>query len=147
MEFGSQARRRETEEASQAPRIEGRQRAHRVRASEQRIFEACDCILDLAAAFFNVSGQDLRQPGRSTEQVARVRQIAMYLAHVMLGLSMADVGKGFGKERTTVMHACHLVEDMRDDVEVDAIICRLERVIAIALCEHRLMWRGRQVGE
>ena len=114
---------------------------------EERIFEACDCIIDLAAAFFNVPGRELRQPGRSAVDVTRVRQIAMYLAHVMLALPMGDVGKAFGKERTTVVHACHLVEELRDDGELDAVVCRLERVVAVALSGHRLYWRSGRFGE
>lgn len=127
----------------------GRRHAARPRAPEadQRIFEACDCIVDLAAAFCNVSGRELRQPGRTAGDVTRVRQIAMYLAHVMLALPMGDVGRAFGRDRTTVMHACHLVEDMRDDAELDAIICRLERVVAVALSGHRLYWRSGRFGE
>jgi len=115
--------------------------------TQRRIFEACDCVIDLAAAFFNVSGRELRRPGRATEDVTRVRQIAMYLAHVMLGLSMSDIGKAFGRDRTTVMHACHLVEDMRDDIELDGIIGRMERLVALALSGHRLYWRSGRFSE
>jgi hypothetical protein len=149
MEPGSAARQWKDEEEGplQADGRKNSGRGERVSYSQQRIFEACDCIIDLTSAFFNVSGRELRQPGRSREDVTRVRQIAMYLAHVMLGLPMGDVGKAFGRERTTVMHACHLVEDMRDDMEVDAIICRMERVIGVALRGHRLYWRGGRNGE
>ena len=37
----------------------------------------------------------------------------MYVAHVVLSLNMTDIGRGFGRDRTTVLHACHLVEDSR----------------------------------
>ncbi|MFD2259895.1 helix-turn-helix domain-containing protein [Chelativorans composti] len=84
------------------------------------------------SVLFNVSGRDLRQPGRSSTSVARVRQIGMYVTHVTLGLSMAEVGRGFGRDRTTVMHACHLIEDMRDDPEFDQIVRMTERITAIA---------------
>jgi chromosomal replication initiation ATPase DnaA len=124
-----------------------RRKRDRTARDEERIFEACDSIVDLAAAFFNVPGRELRQPGRSTVDVTRVRQIAMYLAHVMLALPMRDVGKAFGKDRTTVVHACHLVEEMRDDAELDAVVCRLERVVAVALSGHRLYWRSGRFGE
>ncbi|GGA76181.1 hypothetical protein GCM10011385_32740 [Nitratireductor aestuarii] len=49
-----------------------------------------------------------------------------------MGLSMAEVGRGFGRDRTTVMHACHLIEDMRDDAEFDQIVRMTERITAIA---------------
>ncbi len=90
---------------------------------------ACDGVIDIAAALFNVSGKELREPGRSVLSVSRVRQIAMYVAHVELGLTMRDVGDGFGRDRTTVLHACHQIEDLRDDADFDAIVARVERVV------------------
>jgi len=56
----------------------------------------------------------------------------MYVTHVMMGLSMAEVGRGFGRDRTTVMHACHLIEDMRDDPEFDQIVRMTESITTIA---------------
>lgn len=101
--------------------------------SLERSVELCECMIDIAAALYNVSGRDLRHPGRSSHPVARVRQIAMYVAHVVLGLSMNEVGRGFGRDRTTVLYACHLVEDMREDQEFDRIIAMTERVASAAL--------------
>ena len=99
----------------------------------------CDCMIDIAAALFNVSGRELRQPGRTSTGVCRVRQIAMYVTHVVMGLPMAEVGRGFGRDRTTVLHACHVIEDMRDDPDFDAIVATSERVARAALrgLEHR----------
>ncbi|MDN2583613.1 helix-turn-helix domain-containing protein [Aquibium sp. ELW1220] len=99
----------------------------------------CDCVIDITAALFNVSGRELRQAGRTSTSVSRVRQIAMYVSHVVMGLSMSEVGRGFARERTTVLHACHLIEDMRDDADFDAIVALTERVAGAALrgLEHR----------
>ncbi|MCB1424699.1 MAG: chromosomal replication initiator DnaA [Brucellaceae bacterium] len=84
-------------------------------------------MIDLAAELFNVPGRELRAPGRNVTAVVRVRQLAMYVAHVALQLTMGEVGKGFGRDRTTVVHACHLIEDLRDDADFDAVASRLER--------------------
>jgi chromosomal replication initiation ATPase DnaA len=54
----------------------------------------------------------------------------MYLAHVVCGLSLTEVGTLFARDRTTVAHACSLVEDRRDDPELDGRLERLERAIA-----------------
>jgi chromosomal replication initiation ATPase DnaA len=99
----------------------------------ERSLELCEAMLDIAAALFNVSGRELRKPGRTSLGVARVRQIAMYVAHCALGLTMSEVGRGFGRDRTTVLHACHLIEDMRDDEDFDRIVARVERVALAAL--------------
>ncbi|EKF40616.1 chromosomal replication initiator DnaA-like protein [Nitratireductor indicus C115] len=101
--------------------------------ADERSAELCECVLDIVAALFNVSGRELREAGRSSMGVARVRQIGMYVAHVILGLNMTEVGRGFGRDRTTVQHACHLVEDMRDDDDFDRIVNMVERVTAAAL--------------
>lgn len=93
---------------------------------------ACDGIIDLLAIFFNVSGRQLRSASRTALSIARVRQIGMYIAHVTLGMKMTAVGAGFGRDKSTVVHACHTIEDMRDDEEFDRIVARVERLIAVA---------------
>lgn len=57
----------------------------------------------------------------------------MYLAHVIYGLSLVGVGVGFGRDRTTVAYACHMVEDARDDPAFDAALAGLEISAAILL--------------
>lgn len=99
--------------------------------------EICEGMIDIAAALFNVSSKDLRRGGRTALGVARVRQIAMYVAHVALRLTMADVGRGFGRDRTTVVHACHLIEDLRDDAEFDRMVVLTERVALAAFGSRR----------
>lgn len=99
----------------------------------ERVFALCEGMIDIAAALFNVSSKELRQAGRSSLPVCRVRQIAMYVAHVVLQLSMKDIARGFGRDRTTVVYACHLIEDMRDDPDFDQIVAMAERVALAAL--------------
>lgn len=100
--------------------------------SEERSVEYCECVIDIVAALFGVSSKELRRPGRSTTSISRVRQVGMYVAHVILQLNMTEVGRGFGRDRTTVQHACHLVEDLRDDVEFDQLVLMTERVTEAA---------------
>ena len=58
-----------------------------------------------------------------------VRQIAMYVCHVALQISMSDIGEAFGRDRTTVGHACHVVEDRRDDLAFDEFVSAVERIV------------------
>ncbi|CAD7045844.1 transposase [Pseudorhizobium halotolerans] len=58
-----------------------------------------------------------------------VRQIAMYVCHVALRISQTDIGDAFGRDRTTVRHACHVVEDRRDDPVFDDFISAIERIV------------------
>ena len=95
---------------------------------DEYTLELCEAMIDITAALFNVSSKDIRKPGRSSLSVSRVRQVAMYVAHVVLRLNMTDIGKAFGRDRTTVLYACHLIEDLRDDEDFDKVITTTERV-------------------
>ena len=53
----------------------------------------------------------------------------MYLAHTMFSVLMTEVGLHFGRDRTTVAHACALVEDRRDEFVFDTLICQFEEAL------------------
>jgi hypothetical protein len=57
----------------------------------------------------------------------------MYLAHVVCGLTFAEVSRIFGRDRTTVAHACAIVEDRRDDIVFDRCLDYLELGMMAAL--------------
>lgn len=90
---------------------------------------ACDDVAALVARENNVPMRLLMHASRCRASAARARQLAMYLAHVMLGRSLSEVGDAFGRDRTTVSYACALIEDLREDAEFDAFVTRLEQVI------------------
>lgn len=94
--------------------------------------EVCECLIDIASALFAISSRELRKAGRTSQPVSRVRQIAMYVAHVILRLTMSDVGRGFGRDRTTVIHACQTIEDLRDDPEFDRVVHMFEQIASAA---------------
>jgi hypothetical protein len=92
------------------------------------------------AAVFQVEVNDLRAPARRSPRTAFARQVAMYLAHVVCGLNLTEVGTLFARDRTTVAHACGVVEDRRDDPELDGRLDHLERAVTSlvdALSLHR----------
>lgn len=68
-----------------------------------------------------------RRDGRRS--TCHVRQLAMYVSHVVLRLSLSEIGAAFGRDRTTVGHACNVVEDRRDDASFDAFVAAIERVV------------------
>jgi hypothetical protein len=75
---------------------------------------ARDFGLDLAALF---------TPTRGAPRVSFARQVAMYLANTGFELSFETISRIFDRDRSTVSHACHVVEDGRDDIWLD---CRVE---------------------
>jgi hypothetical protein len=85
---------------------------------------------------FGVPRDRLGTPSRGKAPVALARQTAMYLAHVSCGLTLTDVGRVFARDRTTVAHACAVIEDRRDDPPFDRALELLEWVVP-TLVRHR----------
>lgn len=84
------------------------------------------------ASAFGVSREELLAPTRSRAPIAFARQVAMYLAHVGYSLTFTQIGELFSRDRTTVAHACSLIEDMRDDDTLDLTLSALENAIRTA---------------
>lgn len=86
----------------------------------------CAKVVGVVAAHKGIARSALLSPTRSRSEIASARQLAMYLSHVLLELNLTDVGRYFGRDRTTVAHACALIEDAREDCAVDSEIQMLE---------------------
>jgi chromosomal replication initiator protein len=63
-----------------------------------------EAIQDAAAAAFDLSRDRLLARDRSP-RVALARQIAMYLARELTDVSLPEIGRGFGRDHSTVLHA------------------------------------------
>lgn len=90
-------------------------------------------IVEVVAAARGVSREEIVCGRRCSNDVARARQLAMYLVHTLLGRTYREVGLLFGRDRTTVSHACARIEDRREDRslferEVAAIEARIAGV-------------------
>lgn len=79
-----------------------------------------------AAAWANVTPAVLRRPARDCRRIARARQTAIYLAHVVFGHSLTLAGAMVGRDRTTARHACQRVEEWREDRRIDRAFEGLE---------------------
>lgn len=95
-------------------------------AGAQNLRTICDAIEAAVAASFAVPLAHLQAKTRGAFLVAFARQSAMYLAHVTFGFNYTEVGRGFGRDRTTAAYACRLIEERRDDPAVDAVLAALE---------------------
>jgi len=80
----------------------------------------------LVAYALELKAEKILLPDRGPRELVRARQIAMYLMHVGLGVSLARVASGFERDRSTVAHACHRIEEMRDDRDFDLWLDTLE---------------------
>lgn len=91
---------------------------------------ACRIVRQLALEMTAMASDRPLLRRDSRRSTCHVRQIAMYICHVVLRLSLSDIGAAFGRDRTTVGHACNVVEDRRDDAAFDAFVSLIERVVA-----------------
>lgn len=96
----------------------------------------CGAVEAAVAATFAVPVKQLRRRSRGAASVAFARQSAMYLAHVALRLTYAEIGEGFGRDRTTAAYACRLIEERRDDPVIDGLLEALEEVCQSLLRRH-----------
>lgn len=100
-------------------------------------------IEGLVAEVYGISPPELLSEGRGVRLIADARQLVMYLAHVALGLSCAEVGDYYGRDRSTVAYACRKWEDRRDDPQVDAVLFKIEQLIAGGMTVYGLArWEG-----
>ena len=86
----------------------------------------CRQTRQIVAFAFQIDTSDMRRQSRGRADVALARQAAMYLANVAGGGSLSDVARNFGRDRSTVAHACKRIEDLRDAPDLDISLALLE---------------------
>jgi chromosomal replication initiation ATPase DnaA len=72
-------------------------------------------LLTVIATATGVTVDELLAEKRGLAPIAKARQVAMYLACTRFELRHSDVGHLLGRDRTTVSHACQLIEGLRDE--------------------------------
>lgn len=97
-----------------------------LRANDRKI--TIDQIQRRVAEHFRIKQADMVSARRARD-VARPRQVAMYLAKRLTPRSLPEIGRRFGgRDHTTVMHAVKRIEELRiEDAELDADIDLLSR--------------------
>ncbi|WP_138378980.1 chromosomal replication initiator protein DnaA [Luteithermobacter gelatinilyticus] len=100
-----------------------------LRANDRRV--TIDEIQRRVADYFNIRLSDLLS-SRRARQVARPRQIAMYLSKQMTSKSLPEIGRQFGgRDHTTVMHAVKRIEELRrTDSVLEEDLLHLERIFS-----------------
>lgn len=99
-----------------------------LRVRDKRI--AIDEIQRRVADYYAVRLEDMLSP-RRTRELARPRQVAMYLAKKFTPRSLPEIGRCFGgRDHTTVMHAVKRIEGLRaDDHGLDSDIDKISRIL------------------
>ncbi len=101
------------------------------------------CARAVAASVLDLAPAYLETTTRGVARAALARQIAMYLAHVSFEMSLAKVADAFGRDRSTVAHACHRIEDLREEPRFDSWLDGLEEALRAI---HDLRRRGKAGG-
>lgn len=84
-----------------------------IRSNDRRI--SIDDIQKKVAEHFDIKVSDLLSSKRNID-IARPRQIAMYLSKMLTTCSLPEIGRKFGgKDHTTVMHAVKKIESMQKE--------------------------------
>ncbi|MDX2204234.1 MAG: helix-turn-helix domain-containing protein [Hyphomicrobiaceae bacterium] len=103
-------------------------RGRRTRPPEQVVRNIIEHAVTRA---FGVTGPEVWRLTRGNPHAALARQVGMYLAHVAFELSLTEVGVLFVRDRTTVAHACSVVEDRRDDPGFDRVLDLMEGAVRL----------------
>ena len=113
------------------------------RTTPARTQASLRCIIERTVAdVFDIDCKFLRLPTRGQARIALARQVAMYVAHVSCGFSLTEVGAMFERDRTTVSHACEVVERRRDRGSFDHAIELIELVIRVMIGPNDLTCRS-----
>ncbi len=105
--------------------------------AERRLL--CMIVRQLTEELLRATGlENETDPGRRA--TSHVRQVAMYVCHVAYSMPMGEVAQAFGRDRSTVGHACRMVEDRRDDRAYDTFVAIVERMASAVhlLAGHRI---------
>lgn len=93
---------------------------------------AAELAANVVSYALGIPAESIVDDARGCSQTAFARQLAMYLCHVAFELSLSRVASAFGRDRSTVAHACHAIEDRRDEDQFDLWMSSLEAMMRAA---------------
>jgi chromosomal replication initiator protein len=94
---------------------------HIMHTPDRRV--SIDSIVRAVAGKFNLQAAQIKQKSNRRE-IARPRQIAMYLSKELTQASLPEIGRSFGgKHHTTVLHSIHRIEELRQkDTDLNRLV-------------------------
>jgi chromosomal replication initiation ATPase DnaA len=86
---------------------------------------------------YAVTAGEMRGMTRGRPRAARARQIAIHLTRSVFAMSHKQLAAEFGRDRSTICHACNLIDQLREeDGEFDSTLrwmeAHLRRAVGIA---------------
>lgn len=96
-------------------------------------------VLSYIQSVYGVKPVYLLGPSRGSRKLSDARQTFQYLSHISFGHSYTAIAAFSSRDRTSVAHGCHRVEDSRDDANFDRALHFAE----LALTEiFQTSWEG-----
>lgn len=92
-------------------------------------FHQVDLVVATVCLEFGLTETDMKNPKQQDRHLRFARQVAMYLANVLYEMNHSLLGERFDKDRSTVSHACKVVEESREDPVFDLKIIKLENFL------------------
>jgi chromosomal replication initiation ATPase DnaA len=90
-----------------------------------------DMVTGVAAFALGEVASDLDRD-RMRRGAVNARQVAAYVAHVALGMSVQRIAYAARRDRSTIAHAIHRIEDARDDDKFDLWLESIESAVTSA---------------
>ena len=88
-----------------------------------------DTIIKRVAENYHIHAADIRGDRRPAN-IARPRQLAMYLCRVVAQLSFPEIARVFGRDNSTVQYACKKVAtEIKRDPNLRAEVEHLEKIV------------------
>lgn len=89
-------------------------------------------VINVMASLCNSSPAEIMAPTRLSARATLARQLTVYVLSINNGWNATRVARVMGRDRTTVEHARAVIEELREDPEVDVWIDRACSVLVRA---------------
>src|SRR5690349_9354677 len=81
----------------------------------------------IAGQIYAVTAAEIRGATRGRPRAGLARQVAIHLASSVFRMSRQQLAAEFGRDRSTISHACQTVRRLRrDNGEFDSTLCWME---------------------
>lgn len=111
-------------------------------AQLQKLAQA-SLVLSFVHMAHGVRPSYLLGPSRGSRRLSEARQVFQYLSHVCFSQTYSELALTSRRDRTSVAHACHKIEDMRDDPNIDRALYFAETALMAIFDE---VWEGDDAG-
>jgi len=94
--------------------------------TSERVEALTNLVCAVVSIEFGVQTSQIITRKKGPAHICFARQVAMYLVHVVFQIRIASIARVFCRDPSTVSHACHTIEEARDDQVLDSKLTALE---------------------